>query len=46
MKPVMPMRLRGPLPWNPPVGGLTRRLEFTNGGWCMHDEAAPHYMAT
>jgi len=20
------------------------RLEFTNGGWCMHDEAAPHYM--
>ena len=22
------------------------RLEFTNGGWCMHDEAAPHYMAT
>ena len=21
------------------------RLEFTNGGWCMHDEAAPHYVA-
>ncbi|CAK9068292.1 Probable alpha-mannosidase At5g13980, partial [Durusdinium trenchii] len=20
------------------------RLEFTNGGWCMHDEAAPHYI--
>lgn len=20
------------------------RLEFTNGGWCMHDEAAPHYV--
>jgi alpha-mannosidase len=20
------------------------RLEFINGGWCMHDEAAPHYV--
>jgi alpha-mannosidase len=20
------------------------RLEFVNGGWCMHDEASPHYV--
>jgi alpha-mannosidase len=32
------------------VRGLTRelvrsgRLEFANGGWCMHDEATTHYM--
>ena len=21
-----------------------KRLQFANGGWCMHDEAAPHYI--
>ena len=32
------------------VQALTRRLvragqlQFINGGWCMHDEAAPHYV--
>ena len=28
------------------VRGLVKdgRLEFSNGGWCMHDEAAPHYV--
>ena len=32
------------------VQALTRRLvragqlQFINGGWCMHDEAAPHYI--
>lgn len=28
------------------VRGLVKdgRLEFSNGGWCMHDEAAPHYI--
>ncbi|CAK0803641.1 unnamed protein product [Prorocentrum cordatum] len=34
----------------PAVQNLTRdlvkagRLEFTNGGWCMHDEAAAYYL--